>query len=224
MEFKVCGLTNFEDATFAASRGAHALGFVFYEPSPRCADINEIADFVIDLPRHIAKVGVFVDEDPARIHQIYKSCRLDFVQLHGKESPQYCQELDLPYIKAFRVHEDFDFNLLGEYGSARGLLLDTYKKGLPGGTGESFNWSLLNKLDSKQSVILSGGLGVHNVLEACKTGVAALDLSSSLENEPGKKSHEKISALFAALGQTGRLDAACEYQSSIFNSNRALRK
>jgi phosphoribosylanthranilate isomerase len=186
---KICGITNIEDASLAVELGVDALGLIFAE-SPR--QIRPIAarNIIRSLPPLIKTVGVFVNEEPARINEIKSFCGLDLIQLHGEESPEICRDL-MPYsIKAFRIQNETSIKNIKRYkGVVRAILLDTYQKGKAGGTGRTFDWSLAVKAkEIGIPIILSGGLGPENIQEAITTiKPYALDINSGIEKQPGKK-------------------------------------
>ena len=189
VKVKICGITNYEDASMAVRLGADALGFIF-APSPRQVTPEEVRRIIHALPPFVQTVGVFVDEDLGMIRQIKDLCRLDMIQLHGDESPDICRELMPHTIKACRLRDKSSLLPIKHYeGQVRALLLDTYKKGQKGGTGEVFNWDLALEVNELGlPVILSGGLGPLNIQRAISTvRPYAVDVSSGIEERPGKK-------------------------------------
>jgi phosphoribosylanthranilate isomerase len=203
VRIKICGITNLEDALLAAELGADALGFIFYPPSPRQVAPEAARDIITQLPPFVTTVGVFVDEDAAFVRQLAARLGLDWVQLHGQESPDYCRGLGRRVIKAFRIRDENSLAELAAYrGAAQALLLDTYKKGQTGGTGESFDWQLAREARQFGPIILAGGLTPENVAQAVATALpAAVDVASGVEAAPGKKDPERLSRFFAALGR-----------------------
>ncbi len=191
MQIKICGITNINDALLCAEYGADALGFIFYEKSKRFVPIEKAQEIINQLPPFIAKVGVFVDESFEKINQITKETGLNFIQLHGNESPEFAQKFSLPVIKAFRVDKDFDWNKIEEYKNCK-ILLDAFSQNEMGGTGKSFDWKLIPG-EMKNKIILSGGISIDN-LEFIFNEIkpATVDLSSSLESAPGVKDHQKV--------------------------------
>jgi phosphoribosylanthranilate isomerase len=200
VRIKICGITNLEDALLAAELGADALGFIFYAKSPRKVDAETARAIIAQLPPFVAAVGVFVDEAAAVVQELAAKVRLDWVQLHGQESPDYCRTLGYKVIKAFRIQdEDSMRQLAGYQGAAQALLLDTYKKGQVGGTGEIFDWHLARKAKKYGPIILAGGLTADNVAQAIATVLpAAVDAASGTEAAPGKKDPAKLRAFFEA--------------------------
>jgi len=186
---KVCGITNLKDAEAACRLGADALGFVFAK-SPRRIDVSRARAISLRMPPYISLVGVFVDEDIKKLLKIAEKCRLDCIQLHGSESINYCKQLKKYYkiVKTVRVEGKKSFNGLSGY-DVDAFLLDTYRPGKAGGTGERFDWNLaLPASRLGKPVILSGGLKPGNVSEAVrKVRPYAVDVSSGIESSPGRK-------------------------------------
>jgi phosphoribosylanthranilate isomerase len=201
VRIKVCGITNLEDALLAAELGADALGFIFYPPSPRKVAPEEARAIIAQLPPFVTTVGVFVDEDAALVSTLAARLGLDWVQLHGQESPEYCRTLGRRVIKGFRIQDKSSLADMAVYrGAAQALLLDTYKKGQAGGTGETFDWRLANEAKAYGPIILAGGLTPYNVAQAIATAQPrAVDVASGVEVAPGKKDPEKLRKFFAAI-------------------------
>ena len=199
---KICGITSFNDAIMAANYGASALGFIFYEKSPRYINPEIIKTWISNVPSSVKKVGVFVNKDVDKVNKIAEELNLDMVQLHGDESPEYCNHMIKPVIKVFRVNNKFDSIMLNNYQVAT-FLFDTYNKENHGGTGESFDWQSILQLNTEIPVILSGGLNADNVLEGIEVvKPSAVDVNSGVEAAPGKKDEEKIKNLFTILKNT----------------------
>jgi phosphoribosylanthranilate isomerase len=200
VQIKICGITNLEDALLAAELGADALGFIFYPKSPRSVAPETARSIIAQLPPFVAAVGVFVDEAAAVVQELAANVGLDWVQLHGQESPDYCRNLGRKVIKAFRIQNEGSLRLLADYqGAAQALLLDTYKKGQVGGTGEIFDWHLARKARKYGHIILAGGLNSDNVAMAIATALPeAVDAASGTEAAPGKKDPAKLRAFFKA--------------------------
>lgn len=189
---KICGITNLEDAEAAVAFGADALGFIFYKKSPRYIDPLRAAAITRALPPFVIKVGVFVDEALEEVSRVREDASLDRVQLHGDETPGYCAEASPGVIKAFRIRGRADIERLALY-DVSAFLLDTYVDGVPGGTGEAFNWEIAVEASALRRIILSGGLTPGNVAMAIKTvRPYAVDVSSGVEAGPGKKDLEKM--------------------------------
>tara|TARA_B100000315_G_scaffold115644_1_gene106132 strand:+ start:1061 stop:1693 length:633 start_codon:yes stop_codon:yes gene_type:complete len=199
---KICGITSFNDAIMATNYGASALGFIFYEKSPRYINPEILKTWISNVPSSIKKVGVFVNKDVDKVNKIAEELNLDMVQLHGDESPEYCNQMIKPVIKVFRVNKKFDSIMLKNYQVAT-FLFDTYNKENHGGTGESFDWQSILQLNTETPVILSGGLNADNVLEGIEVvKPSAVDVNSGVETAPGKKDEEKIKNLFTILKNT----------------------
>ncbi|MFZ5907494.1 MAG: phosphoribosylanthranilate isomerase [Nitrospirota bacterium] len=190
---KICGLTNFEDASAAVEAGADALGFVFSRKSPRAVSPQQAADIIRELPPFITTVGVFVNEKPGKIEEIIALTRLDVVQLHGSEPPEACS-FSRPAIKAIRVKSLESLDPLIHYRvSVTAFLLDTFSPGLLGGTGQIFNWDIATYAKQFGPIILAGGLTPGNIAEAVKhVRPYGVDVSSGVESGKGKKDHQKI--------------------------------
>jgi len=195
---KICGITRQQDLHAACQAGADALGFVFYEKSPRHVTIATAAALVCELPPFVQSVGLFVNADPALIEAVLQDVPLDLLQFHGDETPADCLRFGRPYIKAVRVNRDTDLlKCAADFDTARGLLLDAWVPGVPGGTGERFDWSLI-PADLPRPVILSGGLTPDNVAEAIqRVRPWAVDVSSGVEKEKGIKDAHKIAQFIA---------------------------
>lgn len=191
---KICGMTRPEDVRAAVAAGADALGFVFFEKSPRNVTPEEAAELLREVPPFITTVGLFVNAERETIYRVMSSCPLDLVQLHGDESPEFCASLPGRVVKALRIGGPADLENL-ERWPVEGLLLDAKVKGSYGGTGESFDWSLLENVKTHHPLILAGGLNPDNVAEAVRrVKPFAVDVSSGVESEPGKKDPDKINA------------------------------
>jgi len=189
---KICGITSVEDALQAVDAGADALGFVFHEKSPRFLTPDHAATIVRALPPFVQAVGLFVNTEIAVVNATADLCRLDLVQLHGDEPPEYCAQVNRRVIKAFRVKDITSLDPVKEYRVA-GYLLDAWSPAAYGGTGMTFNWELAKAAKEYGPVILAGGLTPDNVREAVKTVVPyAVDVSGGVEASPGRKDPEKV--------------------------------
>jgi phosphoribosylanthranilate isomerase len=199
---KICGITNREDAAAAVAAGADALGFVFYRKSPRYVEPQVAKGVVAALPPFILPVGVFVDEEPKVVRDLMESCGLAAAQLHGDESAAYCETLGRPVIKAVRLKDRASLLLLAEYtgrAQVRGLLLDSFAPDAYGGTGRTTDWNIAAEIAKSVAVILAGGLTPENVATAvAAVSPYAVDVSSGVEEAPGKKDHEKLRAFVRA--------------------------
>lgn len=191
---KICGITRVEDAICAVNAGADAIGLVFYAPSPRNVSIEQAQKICSALPPFVTVVALFVDEDRKVIEQVCQALPINLLQFHGDESEKDCLGFTIPYIKAIRVRLDSDVHRAEEeYKSARAILVDTYKKGVAGGTGELFDWSLVPAKHNKP-LILAGGLTPENIRKAIQTVQPyAVDVSGGVELEKSIKDHEKVS-------------------------------
>lgn len=193
---KVCGITNVADALAVAKAGADAIGFVFYEKSPRNVNVEQAGLILQEIPAFLTSVALFVNAQPAFVKEVIEQTQVDLLQFHGDETPEYCEQFNRPYIKAIRMQADTDLvSLALHFKSARALLLDTYVKGIPGGTGEAFNWDWLADLpaDFSKPIILAGGLTPDNVRSAIQqVKPFAVDVSGGVETSPGLKSNDKI--------------------------------
>ncbi|MCB6185253.1 phosphoribosylanthranilate isomerase [Leeia sp. TBRC 13508] len=199
---KICGITNKEDLAAACLAGADAVGFVFYPPSPRAITIEQLLGFIETIPAFVTKVGLFVNESPEVVKETARVLKLDLLQFHGDESADYCQQFNQSYIKAVRVKPGLNLiQYAKEFKNASGLLLDAFVPGIPGGTGEKFDWDLIpTNLDLP--VILAGGLDDLNVAEAIqKVKPWAVDVSGGVERQKGLKDHQKIFAFVNAVNQ-----------------------
>jgi phosphoribosylanthranilate isomerase len=206
VRIKICGITNLEDARLAADLGAHALGFIFYPKSPRSVRPEAAREIIDNLPPFVMTVGVFVDEEAGAVRGIAEIAGLDWIQLHGQESPEYCCSLGRRVIKGFRIKDPSSLSLLHDYqGSVQTFLLDTYKAGTAGGTGETFDWALARKARELGPIILAGGLTPANVAQAIHAAQpAAVDVASGVEAAPGKKDPGKLREFFEAVKEVGR--------------------
>lgn len=194
MKVKICGITNLEDALAALFCKADAIGFVFYDKSPRCISPQKAANISRILPKKIMRVGVFVNEDVAKVKKIAKFCGLDMLQFHGQESPDYCKKFKgYKVIKVFKINHKEDLEGISKYKTFA-YLFDSFSRTKLGGTGKKFNWKILSlAVKMKPIVFLSGGLTCGNVKKAIKLLKPDwVDASSSLESRPGKKDHRKI--------------------------------
>lgn len=190
---KICGVTRVEDAQAITAAGAHAIGLVFYEPSPRYVTIEQAQEIQQCLPPFISVVGLFVDANKAYIESVLDKLHLDVLQFHGEESEADCLRYNKPYIKAIRMSEDIDyFEQEQRYASAQALLLDTYVSGQQGGTGQAFDWSIIPN-NRMKPIILAGGLSSKNVAQGIKqVRPYAVDVSGGVESAKGIKDEQKV--------------------------------
>ncbi|MCO4784612.1 phosphoribosylanthranilate isomerase [Marinomonas atlantica] len=190
---KICGITNVEDALHAISAGADALGFVFYEKSPRYISPEVANGIVALLPPFVVPVALFVDAENSFIDSVISGSNRWVIQFHGDESPQSCAQHEVPFYKAIRMKPGLDLSVeVARYPDAMAILLDAYKPGVPGGTGETFDWHLIPENLAKP-VILAGGLTADNVSEAVQAvRPYAVDVSGGVEKNKGLKNPEKV--------------------------------
>jgi phosphoribosylanthranilate isomerase len=204
---KICGITSPEDARAAVEAGADALGFMFYEPSPRCITPEQAAAIIDELPAHVAKVGVFVDADEAMVRTTAATVGLDTLQFHGNEPPNFCARFELQTIKAFRVKDSDSLSQLPDYDTDA-WLLDSHVQGMPGGTGERFNWDLA--VEAKRfgrPILLAGGLTTDNAAEAVsQVAPFGLDVSSGVEAAPGCKDATKVATFVVSAKGNANAD------------------
>ncbi|MGK9477292.1 phosphoribosylanthranilate isomerase [Melioribacter sp. OK-6-Me] len=198
MRIKICGITNYNDAIAAYEAGADALGFIFYNKSKRYVDPIIASNIIRKLPPFITTVGVFVNSSLEEINGIVDICNINIIQLHGDERPDIIPLLKRPVIKSFRVTNEFRFEILEEYKNCF-YLLDAYSENEYGGTGNKFNWDIIPE-NLKRKIILAGGIGKDDLLRI-RTSInpPAIDVSSSIELEPGKKDIIKLKELMDEL-------------------------
>ena len=197
---KICGITREQDALAAAHCGANAVGFVFYAKSPRAVTPARAAALMRVLPPCVTSVALFVDADVAAVKHTMAMARADLLQFHGDESPAYCRQFGVPYLKALRVRPGVDLlQYARDYHDAKALLLDAYVEGTPGGTGATFDWALIPK-NLPLPVVLSGGLTPENVTAAIEAVRPwAVDVSSGVESARGIKDAAKIAAFVTGV-------------------------
>jgi phosphoribosylanthranilate isomerase len=195
---KICGITRAEDISAACNAGADALGFVFYAKSPRHLAVEQAAALVAKLPPFVQSVGLFVDAETAYVESVLKAVPLDLLQFHGNETPEQCRRHGRPYLKAVRMRADTDLvKYCADFDDARAFLLDAYVAGVPGGTGERFDWGLI-PAGLPKPIVLSGGLNPDNVGIAVETVRPwAVDVSSGVEAAPGIKDKARVATFIA---------------------------
>lgn len=199
---KICGITNWADARRACEAGADFLGFNFYRKSPRYISPARAGKIVKRLPKGVIAVGVFVNESEAAVLATARSVGLDFVQLHGDETPEIVESLArrLRVIKALRVRKPFRTSQLARFKKASAILLDGFDKHARGGTGKTFDWSVARRARRGRRIFLAGGITAENALEASRSARPyALDVCSGVEAAPGKKDPARIKAFMRAL-------------------------
>jgi phosphoribosylanthranilate isomerase len=193
VKVKICGITNAPDALAAAEAGADALGFMFYDESPRHISIPQAAEVIRQLSPFIIKAGVFVDASEDLVMRAIGDCGLNLLQFHGNETPEYCTQFGLMSMKAFRIRDAQSLESLANYPTDA-WLLDAFVADKLGGTGERFSWDLaIEAKKAGRPIFLAGGLTPSNVAEAvAKVQPYGVDVSSGVEAEPGKKDHAKV--------------------------------
>lgn len=197
---KICGITRVEDALAAASAGADAIGLVFYDKSPRAVTVAQARAIIAALPPFVTTVGLFVNASRCEINEILDAVALDVLQFHGDETPDQCQGYHRPWYKALRVRPGVDIHgEVARYSGAGAILLDTFVSGVPGGTGEAFDWSLVPE-DLPKPVILAGGLTPDNVQQAIeRVRPFAVDVSGGVEASKGIKDAARVNEFVARV-------------------------
>ena len=196
---KICGITSVEDARAVEQAGADAIGLMFFEGSPRHISLGQAKAIVDSLSNNVVRVGVFVNSDESFVRRAIQNCTLNVLQFHGEETPEYCAQFDVMTMKAIRVRDEASLKEMEQFPTD-GFLLDAFSKDALGGTGETFNWDLAKRAtESGRPIFLAGGLTSENVAEAVRAvGPFAVDVSSGVESEPGKKDADKVRAFVAA--------------------------
>ncbi len=196
---KICGLTNYEDAAAAMEMGADLLGFNFCPKSPRYVRPEKVVAIVHKLPAFVDVVGIFVNSTIEHVREVASQCQLDWIQLHGEESPEFCRWLTYDtakLMKALRVKDAGDLQQVDNY-STDAILLDAYDPKRHGGTGLTFDWNIVGHIGKR--IFLAGGINPSNAAAAVELGVYGIDVCSGVEAEPGKKDHKKMKALFDSI-------------------------
>lgn len=190
---KICGITNVADARAVVDAGAHALGLVFYEASPRVVDVEQARAIAYAAGPFISVTALFVNPAAYLVGSVISRVPVQLLQFHGDETATFCESFQRPYIKAIRMRPDLDIAAaIAAHPNASGFLLDAYCPGVPGGTGETFDWDRVPH-NSPVPIVLAGGLTPENVAEAIrKTSVYGVDVSGGVESAPGKKDHNQI--------------------------------
>ncbi len=197
---KICGITRPEDALAAARAGADAIGLVFHAASPRYVTSARAAEIVRGLPSEVTTVGLFVNETAEQVRAVLAVAPVELLQFHGEESPEFCRQFGQPYVKAVRMGPGVDLvQYARNYHDAKALLLDALVEGVHGGSGVTFDWSLIPR-DLSLPIILSGGLTPENVTEAVRrVRPLAVDVSSGVESAKGIKDASKIAAFIRGV-------------------------
>lgn len=199
---KICGLNNVDDALMSCAAGADAIGLVFYAKSKRFVTLEAAATIADAIPPFVQRVGLFVNADVSEVKRTLQTVELDLLQFHGDEDNAYCAQFSRPFIKALRMKPNMDVaKAMQAYPDARAFLLDSYTPGIPGGTGETFNWQSFPK-NAPKPLILAGGLNASNVQQAISICQPyAVDVSGGVEMSPGKKSTDKVKAFIQQAKQ-----------------------
>ncbi len=200
---KICGITRALDALAAAELGADAIGVVIYPKSPRAVTVDELAGITAGLEDYVAVVALFVDPEPELVRSVIQTGSVNLLQFHGSESPEFCDQFALPYMKAVAVKGDSNLEeLTAPYDSARYILLDSYDSIMPGGTGKTFDWNKVERLSERQQsrLVLAGGLAPDNVRLAIETvRPFGVDVSSGVEASKGIKDVEKMKSFIEGV-------------------------
>ncbi len=200
MKIKICGITKMEDAQLCVEHGVDAIGFIFYPKSKRYITPEDAKSISVALPPFVHRVGVFVNEQVEEVNRIANIVKLTDVQLHGNESLEYISQINYPVIKSFGVDDSFNFSILNKYKNY-GILLDVKDTEQYGGTGKSFNWELIPE-DIRKKVIIAGGVGIKNVEDIYRNiNPYGVDISSSVETEPGIKEKAKVIEVLKILNK-----------------------
>ncbi|MGE5172719.1 MAG: phosphoribosylanthranilate isomerase [Betaproteobacteria bacterium] len=204
IKIKICGITNLEDALFAAECGADALGFNFYRKSPRYIAPEKAAEIMAQLPPFIVPVAIFVNEREEKIRNTQFTTGIKVIQFHGDERPEFCERFATRVIKAFQVKDKESLQQMAHY-HVSAFLLDSYRDGVHGGTGETFDWHLAVVAKTFGRVILAGGLTPDNVVEAVKlVQPYAVDAASGVEKDKGIKDHAKLKKFITEVRRASR--------------------
>lgn len=196
VKIKICGITNADDALAAVDMGADLLGFNFYPKSKRYITVDKAHAIINKLPTFVDTVGLFVNATAEEVREVVGKGMLDWIQLHGDETPAFCDSLSdvgVKIIKAIRVRSKKDIKSVRNFFTDV-ILLDAYDAKLYGGTGKVFDWKLIG--NTQQRIFLAGGITPENAVDAIDVGVYGIDVCSGIESEPGKKDHEKMRRLF----------------------------
>ena len=196
VKVKICGITNYEDAITAVDMGADLLGLNFYLRSPRYIEPGVAEKIISRLPGFVDVVGVFVNSPFDEIRDIINQCQLNWIQLHGDETPDFCRlfkDINVKLMKAIRVKGPQDIKGARDF-FADAMLFDAFSPERYGGTGITFDWDLVRRLDER--AFLAGGITAENAEEAVRLGVYGIDVCSGIESKPGKKDHKKMQKLF----------------------------
>lgn len=200
---KICGIKHRDDALKAVECGADAIGLIFVEKSPRYASLTDARVIAESMPPFVTVVGLFMNASAEKVREALKVVPINLLQFHGEETPEFCDQFGVPYIKVLRMRENVNVIAFAqEYPNAAGILLDTYHES-GGGSGQTFDWSLIPD-DMPLPVILAGGLNPENVATAVEiVKPYAVDVSSGVESEPAIKDHKKIEMFIKEVQRVG---------------------
>lgn len=196
VKVKICGITNYEDAAAALDMGVDLLGFNFYPKSPRYITPEDAAKIIGKLPAFVDTVGLFVNDSFEHILEVLNDLLLNWIQLHGDETPEFCEKflsINVKTIKAIRVKTKADIQKAENF-STDAIILDAFREDLYGGTGKTFDWNIVGHIGKR--IFLAGGINPDNARKAVELGVYGLDICSGIESAPGKKDHKKMQQLF----------------------------
>jgi phosphoribosylanthranilate isomerase len=208
VKVKICGITDQAAYLAAINFNADYTGFIFYEKSTRFVTGENAGNVRVLNGKNPERVGVFVNEDMQRIREIYNLANLDIVQLHGDETPEFCEKLGLPFWKAIRMKDDDSIAVIDDYNCDT-ILIDTYNKKQYGGTGKVIDLKLIElALKSNKKIIVAGGLSIDNIHEILKMNPYGVDISSSVELIPGKKDLQKMKQLFEIIQEFNKNNEA----------------
>ena len=205
LKIKVCGMRTPENISGVAFAFPDYLGFIFYPKSKRFVGFEPLSDVLSIIPDSVKKVGVFVDEAPEKVFEIYRNWNLNVIQLHGNETPEYCQQIQdsgITVFKAFSVDDQFDFEILNAYSGVCDYFLFDTKGRLPGGSGKKFNWQLLENYKCDVPFFLSGGIGpedIDTIRQFSHPKLFGIDINSGFEISPGLKDVEKVKNFISGI-------------------------
>jgi phosphoribosylanthranilate isomerase len=203
---KICGITSVMDAEAAVAAGADAIGLVFYPRSPRAVSVEQASAIAATIPPFVTTVALFVDAGREAVNRVLASVPVGLLQFHGSEDPAYCAGFQRPWIKSVAMRAGVDLaGAARHYSAARGLLLDAWEEGIPGGTGKTFDWDQARSLPGHMPLVLAGGLNPDNVGAAiARVRPLAVDVSSGVEQAPGRKDKSRIAQFMAAVRDAER--------------------
>jgi len=204
---KICGVKESQDAEYAAGLGVDAIGLVFYPKSPRAVSAKFLPEILRNLIGSVSVVALFVNPSKDEVNEVLDYGVVDLIQFHGNESEEFCSSFNKPYMKAFHITDKIlSSDAIERYSSAKYLLLDTYDKKVPGGTGRAFDWSIAKNimLKTDRKIVLAGGLTPGNIEHAVTTVKPfGVDVSSGVELKPGKKDMAKLKIFVEGARSSG---------------------